>query len=108
MRRHIFPLLVFVAVSSPTAVPAPLLAQDSPASAQGARPASEFCYSSNPLPNCKSYLIFEMTGAVRLAGTTRPYSTNPVYVECVGPGCRTDDRQGYLAWDVGFMRNIDT
>ena len=107
MRRRTLAMLIFGA-SSLTAQPMSLWAQQPAAATNTGPQPTGFCYSSNPLPACRTYLIFEMTGAVRLAGTTRPYATGPLYAGCVGPGCRSEDLPSYLAWDLGMMRSVDS
>lgn len=80
-------------------------AQQPPKATGDVRQGSGFCYASRPSPECASYLIFEITGAVRLAGTTRLYAPTAVpYVGCT-VGCAIEDQPGYIAWDLGYMKN---
>lgn len=64
--------------------------------------AHALCFRGRPLAACRSYLVFDLTAASWLAGTSHGNGT------CVPGGvCRRGDLGGYLAWDLGAMRNVD-
>src|SRR5690348_12709547 len=69
-------------------LPAILLSQS-----DSARPPKSRCFRPQPSAACRAYIVFELTLAARLTGTTRPHE-GPA-----APGTFADLR-GYLALDV--------
>ncbi len=60
------------------------------------------CFRGRPLAACRRYLVFDLTAASWVAGTSHGNGS------CVPAGvCRRGDLGGYLAWDLGVMRNVD-
>jgi len=53
-----------------------------------------FCRDPYPAPTCRSYLLFEYMGALRVAGT-----------EVDRIGSDRDALRSWFAWDIGAMRN---
>ncbi|HVX41911.1 MAG TPA: hypothetical protein VHB25_20285 [Gemmatimonadaceae bacterium] len=67
------------------------------------RPPRAFCFRGQPRSACRRYVVFEVTGAARVAGTDHTSGT------CFpGSLCRQRDLGGYLARDVGAMANVDS
>jgi hypothetical protein len=88
---------LLLTVGSATLIPSALHAQVTTDSAPAAH---HLCFRGRPYPECKSYLIFELTGTTRLGGTTRAASSQL--------GSRgNEDLREYLAFDVGHMVNRD-
>ena len=95
---------VLVGISLVASFEAPVEAQEPSSQVGDVRHAAEFCFTSQPSPECGSYLIFEITGAARLTGTTRLYAPTAVpYAGCT-VGCTIEDQPGYIAWDLGYMK----
>lgn len=78
-------------------------AQGADSSRAAAAPAASraLCFRGQPLAACRRYVVFEFTAARHVAGTTHAPSG------CV-VGCGQVDLGGYLAWDVGEMKNVDS
>jgi hypothetical protein len=55
-----------------------------------------FCLRGQPLPQCRSWFVLEVTGAKRIVGTSAAQHIN------------NPDLDEYVAWDLGVMRNMDS
>ena len=61
------------------------------------------CFRGRPLAECRRYVVFDLTAAARVAGTSH------ITGSCVpSSACRREDLGGYLAWNFGAMRNVDS
>ena len=82
---------------------AAMRASAQPSDSTRARPPRAFCFRGQSLAVCRRYLVFEVTGAARAAGTFHTSGS------CVPSNlCRQPDLGGYLAWDLGAMANVDS
>lgn len=61
------------------------------------------CFRGRPLPQCKSFVIFELRYSHRLAGTQQTIHNNFSEIEF-----KDRDLAGYLALEVGRMLNTDS
>ena len=84
--------LVFVAAVAPGSVSA----QESEGARTGPRVG---CFQGHPLPDCKSFWIFEMQGSVPLLQTERVY-----YIDGVMP-YHNPGFDSQMEWNVGHMVN---
>ena len=76
----------------------------SPLAAQArAATSAPFCVSGRPLRVCRSYLVFELTGAREVRSTAQEVSLAPEV-----PSFTQNDLASYLAWTVGGMINRDS
>ena len=75
-----------------------LLAAQAPPAAQ-----SQFCLRGQPLRSCRSYLVFEVSGANELRSTSHQFSPAPEI-----PAVIERDIGSYLAWTIGGMVNRDS
>jgi hypothetical protein len=62
-----------------------------------AQQAKDLCFRGAPIERCRSFWIFEVTGARRAVGTS--------HVDRYG--VKTQDLTEWVAWDLGYMRNRD-
>jgi len=74
---------------------------DSSRSTAAPRVARALCFRGQPLSTCRRYVVFEFTAAGRVAGTTHAPPSCTI-------DCRRPDLGGYLAWDIGEMKNVDS
>lgn len=77
----------------------PLYAQGTAANPQETRK----CFRGRPLPECRTFVLFELEYAHRLGGTDSQRRNNFSGYDFSGP-----DLSGYLAVDVGRMTNTDS
>jgi hypothetical protein len=89
--------LVLAGVAALCVSPLPLAAQ-----AAAGRP-SPFCLRGHPLRACRSYLVFEVTGAKDVISTS-----HQVFLDPAIPVFTEADIGSYLAWTVGGMVNRDS
>lgn len=69
--------------------------QSPPDSARQPAPAHARCRDPHAFPVCGGYLLFEYSASQRIAGTKTPR-----------PGGDRVDLPQYVAWDIGWMKNI--
>jgi hypothetical protein len=89
--------LVQAGVAALCVSPLPLAAQ------AAARRPSPFCLRGHPLRACRSYLVFEVTGAKGVISTS-----HQVFLDPAIPVFTEADIGSYLAWTVGGMVNRDS
>lgn len=58
---------------------------------------AKLCFRPRPLPSCSNFVLFELDGELRLAGTSH----------VVGPTTQ-QDLQSFGGWRVGAMHNLDS